>query len=266
MTEETKVEVEVVEPPVVSPHEEAAAAQGWVPKDEWVASGRAEDDWRPAKEFVDRGELFKSIHSTKRELKQTQAALGALQKHHNFVFEKAYQSALKDLKLEKRAALREDDLERVEAIEDEIESLSEQHTRERVALAAEHAAAANVGTPPEFQSWVSANSWYESDHELRDFADAAGIVYVNRHPESRANPEAVLQHVAKEVRRKFPEKFGTKKAAPNAVASVDRSSSRTKSADVELDDMERDIMRTLVNSGVMTEQEYKAELKKTKGL
>ena len=256
--EETKVEEEAVVEP--SPTEVSARTQGWVTKEEWTESGRPVDDWRPAKEFVDRGELFKSIHSTKRELKQTQQALDALQRHHQYVFEKAHAQALKDLKDERRLALRNEDLDRVEAIEDEIEERQQRFQKERpVPVVAS-------GPPVEFTNWVSANSWYESDADLRDFADAAGLVYVNKHPEARNNPMAVLQHVEKEIRQKFPEKFGTvKKAAPNAVASVDRQAARAKGSDIQLDEMEMDIMRTFVRSGIMTEAEYKAELKKTRG-
>ena len=270
MTEETKDKEAVVADKVVdevvivepSPTEVSARTQGWVTKEEWEASGRPVDDWRPAKEFVDRGELFKSIHSTKRELKQTQQALDALQRHHQYVFEKAHAQALKDLKDERRLALRNEDLDRVEAIEDEIEARNQQFQKERPVPVPVVAS----GPPVEFTNWVSANSWYESDADLRDFADAAGLVYVNKHPEARNNPMVVLQHVEKEIRQKFPEKFGTvKKAAPNAVASVDRQAARAKGSDIQLDEMEMDIMRTFVRSGIMTEAEYKAELKKTRG-
>ena len=105
---------EQVEQVTISPTEQTAREQGWVSKEEWEADGKDVEAWRPAKEFVDRGELYKSIHTTKRELKQTQASLAALQKHHAYVFEKAQKQALEELKREKRLAIRNEDFEKLE--------------------------------------------------------------------------------------------------------------------------------------------------------
>ena len=264
MTEETivdKVEetveeevVEVVEP---SPTETTAREQGWVSKEEWVASGRGEDEWRPAKEFVERGEIFKSLHSVKRELKQERAAREALQKHHQFVFEKAHAQALQDLKLQKRQAIRAEDFESLEVIEDEIDKLQETHVKERAQMQAQVSQPANI---PEFDSWVERNGWYAQDQDLRDFADATGIVFANRNPNTP--PATVLKHVETEVRKKFPEKFGVKRAAPNAVASVDRTGAKPRKESYELNETERTIMNDLVKMGVMTEAQYIADLKK----
>ena len=250
----------VVEP---SPVEVQAGEQGWVSKDEWDESGRDPDEWRPAKEFVERGEIFKALHNVKRELKQEKAARETLQKHHQYVFEKAHLKALEDLKREKRAAIRADDHETAETIAEEMETLKETHAKEKQIVVQEEQKA---GAPnPEFQMWVDKNPWYVSDMDLRDFADATAIVYINRNTGS--TPAQVLKHVEKELRNKFPDKFGTRKAAPNAVVGVDRTlKSANKVTDIELDDFETEIMNQLVKSGEMTEKQYKDELKKAKGI
>ena len=275
MTEEVKKEeteqkapekeVVVAEP---TPHELQAREQGWVSEEEWVESGRDASEWRPAKEFVDRGELYKSIHQTKRELKQTQQALTALQKHHQFVFEKAHQKALAELKAEKRVAIRNEDFERLEAIEEEIDATQEAYVEQKQAQAQVAQEVAVTGPHPDFVDWQQRNSWYATDSDLREFADATGLVYTNKNP--GIDPRLVLSHVEKTVRTKFPEKFGARKtAAPNPTASGDRQNTRmgkTKGDDLQLDDMEREIMSTLVKTGTMTEAEYKSELRKVKGL
>ena len=269
MTEAEKKEevVEIVEETVEPTQAEVeASTQGWVPKEEWVESGRDAEDWRPAKEFLDRGELFKTIHSTKRDLKQTQAALTALQKHQQFMFEKGYQRAINDLKKEKRVAIKNEDFERLEEIEEQIEEVTEQHVEAKQEMAqAQIAVAANAGPPPEFVAWQQRNSWYSQDQELREFADVAGMLHYNKNP--GISPQDVLLYVESSVRKKFPEKFGQKKAAPNAVAGVNRSGANGKKSPketFELDAMEREIMTTLVKSGVMTEEQYIADLKKAK--
>jgi hypothetical protein len=248
--------------PQLSPTETQAMEQGWVPLEDWKASGRSADEWRPAKDFVERGELFKSIHSTKRELKQTQAALDALNRHHQYVFEKAHQQAVRDLRAEKRLAIRNEDLDRLEEIETEIEQMTDQHVKERQVMAAQVAQAASAGGPvPEFQAFVEANPWYVNNKGLRNEADAIGFVHLN----NGGTRETLLAHVAKEIKRKFPEEFGpVKRSAPSAVAAPARETKATKESDVHLNESEREVMRTFVRQGVMTEAQYRAELKRVK--
>ena len=258
-------ETKVVEQPVVNPVEDQAREQGWVSKEEWVKDGRDANEWRPAKEFVERGELFKSIHQIKRELKQTKAAHDALTQHHKYVFEKAYTKALNDLKLEKRQAMRNEDMAKVVEVEEKIEALTEEKEQEaqRFQQQQVQAAAAN-NVQPAFQEWVSRNQWYTTDSEMREFAEAVGHIYMQKTP--GFTPEDVLKHVEAKVRKQYSEKFGQRKAAPNAVAGVDRTGKRSGGVELILDETEMAIMKTLVQNGDMTEDEYKAELKKAKGL
>lgn len=264
MSENVEVQEEVVElTPAVSPDEDKALASGWVPKDKWVEAGNDESTWRTAREFNERGELFNAIHSTKRELRQTQATLTALQKHHNFVFEKAYQKARDELKKEKRQAIRMEDFERVEELDNEIEQLDQNHVVERTVVAQVQTAASQTGgVHPDFQAWQDRNTWYNSDQELHDFAEAAGMAYFKSRPS--AQPADVLKHVEATVKKAYPEKFGVRKTAPNPVASNTKQSRVTKRTDIELDDTEMAIMKSLVASGTMTEEQYIAELKKVK--
>ena len=259
MSDETK---ETGEEIVQSPTELTAREQGWVNKEEWVADGKDAETWRPAKEFVDRGELYKSIHATKRELKQTQATLTALQKHHAFVFEKAQKQALEELKREKRAAIKDEDFQKLEAVEEDIEKLQEQHKQEKEAFVAE--AQIQSGPHPDFVAWTEQNIWYRDDEDLREYADFKGIKYTQKNP--GVSPSEVLAYVSKEVKKQFPEKFGVKKAAPNAVLGVNKtnSTSRKVMADDDLTETELEIMKELVSTKTLTEAQYRAELKKVK--
>ena len=239
-----------------------ATEQGWVPKELWVGQGNDPDDWRTAKEFVERGELYKSLHNTKRDLKQTQVTLTALQKHHQFVFEKAHKQAVEELKREKRAAIRAEDFEKVEAVEDEIEKVQEQHVQEREALVKEQQVV-QTNPHPEFQAWVGRNLWYTRDEELREFADAVGVVYMNKNP--TAAPQDILRQVESETKKHYAAKFGNvKKSAPNAVVSVNRTGNpgRKTEPDFELTETEQDIMKELVSQGVLTKEKYIEDLKK----
>jgi len=260
MTEEVKPDVvepkeEVVEPQPSSV-EQTALDQGWLPKDKWIEAGREENEWRSAREFRERGDFFQTIHQLKRENKQTQAALSALQKHHQFVFDQAHRSALSELRKERREALRSDDIDRAEKIDEQIEAKQEEFQTAKTQLQQEQQAANVAGPPPEFQAWSERNGWYLADDDLRDFADAAGMVYTKRNP--TASPQRVLDHVENEVKKKFPEKFGVRKTAPNPTASVNRTSGGIKKTQgvADLPDEARDIMRTLIRSGALTEKQY----------
>lgn len=272
MAEETKV-VEpvveesattvVVEPAEPTEAENLASSFGWQPKEEWVAAGKDPEDWRSAKEFNERGELYQSLHSTKRDLKQTQATLTALQRHHQFVFEKAHQQAVDELKRDKRLAMRDQDLEAVEAIDDAIESKQKEFQAAQMALVQEQRAAAVAAQPhPEFQAWVGRNQWYQSNTEMKDDADAFGVVFMQKNP--TASPAQVLQYVEGRVRKQYADQFKVRKAAPAAVSGVNRSNTagRPVADDFEMNETEQDIMKNLVSTGVMTEAQYKAELKK----
>lgn len=266
-TPEPEKKEEIVEEVELSPIEQEASEFGWVPKDEWEKSGRDPNEWRSAREFTERGKLFKSMYELKRGYASLDAKHKALQQHHTHVFEKAHKQALDDLKREKRMAVRNDDLETAEAIEEEIEQLKETHEKEKQIVQAEQIKASTAAAPnPEFQAWMDRNTWYLNDADLRDEADATALIYVNRNPQ--AQPGIILKHVETTLRKRYPDKFGVRRAAPNAVASVDRTSNRSNKAGdtLELDDVETKIMKSLVESGEMTEKEYKAELRRAKGI
>lgn len=244
----------------LSPAESKAAEQGWKPKEEWVAEGGDPDEWRSAREFVDRGELLKQIHNQNRKVKQIEQSFGALKQHHGAVYEKAYKDALSALRNERRAAMVDGDIERVEMIEDRIDETREEFQANKAKFEAE----AETGQNPEFTTWVENNSWYEKNEDLREFADVLGIAFARKNP--GISPSKVLAHVEAEVKKKFPEEVGIRKAAPNPVSRVDKSSGRKASADTfELTEAETRMMKTFVRDGVMTKDQYIAELKKVKG-
>lgn len=262
MTEAVVVEAPVVAADAVvelSPVEQAASEAGWMPKIDWEASGKDPNEWRSAKEFQDRGEFYKTINSLKRENKQTQATLTALQRHHQYVFEKARIQAIDELKKERRVALRSDDPDRVEAIENQIEREQVAFAQEKAALVQSQQAAQNAGVPPEFEAWKQNNSWYDKDQDLHDFADATGLIFIQRNP--NAKPDDVLKHIDMKMKKQLADKVEVRRAAPNPTAVVDRTIRVAKKDDIELNELETEIMKTLVQSGTMTKEQYIAEIK-----
>ncbi len=72
----------------------------------------------------------------------------------------------------------------------------------------------------------------------------------------------------KEIKKKYPDETGVRKAAPNPVSRVDKGNtnrSRSGADSFQMTEQETQMMKTFVRDGVMTKEQYIAELKKMNG-
>lgn len=237
-----------------SSYEDEAKAQGWKPKEEYEGDP---DKWRPAKEFVERGELFGKIDSMGKELKETRKALKMLQEHHSKVKETEYNNALKELKALQKQHLEDGNSDGyLEATELLTDLKAEQKAREVVS---ENAPAK---PDPRFITWVNDNKWYQADATMREYADTVGLGYAQRNP--GMDPQDVLAYVEKQVKTQFRDKFvNPNRTKPSAVEGTTTTPASKKSFD--LTDDERKTMNTFIRAGVMTKEEYITEVKKMRG-
>lgn len=258
---EENINIEPLEPettlPEVDPYEQEAVAQGWRPKDEWTGAAH---EWRPAKEFVERGELFSKIHDLKSENKQIKEALQSLNTHHQKVRETEYKRAIVQLREEKKNALNEGDADKLLQVEEAIDILKEKQQEETQ----QAKVVKQSGPTPEFINWTQQNAWYVADNEMRQFADDVGVGFFNRNP-GKSESE-VYEYVLKRTKQAFPEKFkGTAPSAPQ-VEGGSGGRAPAKRDSFTLSEEEERVMKTFVRTGVMTADEYKAELKRVKGI
>lgn len=252
---------EVEELPDITPEdaldEERAMAAGWKPKDQWEGDPKK---WVPADEFNRRGELFGKIDSLSHDLRETKKVLRLMQDHHAKVAEVEYERALKTLKEQKRRAMIEGDTDAVVDIDDRIIDMKA-------------ARKANEDAPqeqrqtvdPRFVQWTERNGWYNQDNELRAFADEVGLAHARANPDKA--PEDVLKYVEQRVRRVYPDKFtNPNRSRPSAVAGREaQGGGGRKQDDFQLTEDERKVMNALVKEGVMTKDEYIADIKKVRG-
>lgn len=266
MTEEVIVadsSVDVVEnvqetqsTPQVDSYESQAREQGWKPKEEYQGDP---EKWKPAKEFVERGELFGKIDSMGKELKETRKALKMLQEHHSKVKETEFKNAVNELKALQKRHLEDGNSDGyLEATELLTDLKTEQKAREVVVQ----------NTPaqpdPRFVNWVGENKWYEKDQELRDYADTIGMGYAQRNP--GLDPEDVLEFVTKQVKSHFKDKFvNPNRTKPSAVDGGSTTQAANKGS-FEMTEDERKVMNTFVRTGILTKEEYIADLKKVRGV
>jgi len=256
-TENTEVSTEKVEQKESTPLELEAREQGWVPKEEFDGD---EGKWVDAGEFVRRGELFKKIEHQSRETKALRKALEQFKELHSKVNEAAYQRALRDLKAEYKTANREGDFEKADKIEAEIESVEREAATVQKQINEVTQESAQIH--PEFAAWVSKNDWYATQPHMKTFADHKGLEFARL---GLSNTE-VLKRVEAEVRKEFPSKFtNPNRERPGAVeSSTHKSTSKSSEKGYELTDQERKVMNNLVASGVLTKEEYIADLRKLK--
>lgn len=257
--EQNVPESQTTETPAVTvdPFEEQAREQGWKPKEEYEGDP---NKWKPAKEFVERGELFGKIDTLGRELKETKKALKMMQEHHAKVKETEYKRAVDELKALQKRHLEEGNsdgyLETTELLTD---LKAEQKAREAVAQVAPQ-----QQVDPRFNEWVNNNRWYAQDQEMREYADVVGLGYSSKNP--NLDPEDVLKYVTQQVKVRFKEKFqNPNRTKPSAVEGANTTSS-PKTSSFELTEDERKVMNTFVRQNLMTKEEYIAQVKAMRGV
>jgi predicted DNA-binding protein (UPF0278 family) len=239
---------------VVSPVEQEAIQQGWVPKTEFQGE---EHKWVDAGEFIRRGELFKKIEHQSHELKEVRKALHGFKEHYTKVKETEYNRALKELKAEFKHATREGEFDRADQLEAEIEAVEKEavEVRREVDQVTQEAT-----VHPVFAEWTAKNTWYTSQPHMKAFADAEGEKFARQ----GFTPSEVLKKVEAEVRKEFPTRFkNPNQDRPGAVEGTNsRGSTRTPNDGFKLDEKQERVMNALVRQGVMTKEEYIADIKK----
>lgn len=211
--------------------------------------------------FVDAATFIrrsKDINSgLRKQIKEITNVVGELKTHNEQVYKaevKRLTAELATLKEQKKSAIEDGDVDRVEKIEEQIDEIKEK-TAPRQQPAVSNAV---------FEEWVEDNQWYRSDDDMRKFADKAGLEY-------EGLPfQKILKLVRKDVEAEFPEQFNGKgkgktqtRPGTSQVESGSRRASSTKSrSESDLSAAQRNIMNQFVRHGVMTKAEYVADLVK----
>lgn len=255
---DVKESLEIGEPDVeqeggeeYSEAEQKALDKGWKP--EGVEGKRNVS----AEEFLDKESFFDRIHKLEQSQKRKDKAIEALQEFNKQTEEKAYNKAVKDLKAAKKEAARDEDLERVIEIDEQIESLTDAKAEHEAA-----APAAPAHSPEEWQdafvSFKEGNSWYEQSFPMTRAADTLGTGYLESHP--TASPEDVYKHVISTIKKEFPQEFENKQRKRPAAVGASSKGGASKAGkgkyslkDVSAEDME--MAKVIIGSGV-SEEDY----------
>lgn len=250
-------EVDQVETPEPTPVELEARELGWKPKEEFEADEKnAGKKWRSAEDFMDRKSLFDKIETQSHEIKTLKKGLQSFAQHYTNVEKAAFQRAYDALKDQRREALKEGEIVRAEDLKEEMDDLKEKINSVAPPVQVEEA-------PAEFVQWKQRNDWYQKDPKMTKFADDLGR---KLHLDG-LSPAEVLQEVEIRTKAAYAEKFQNpnRSAAPQMV-NPGRKADTAGRDTFRLSDDEKRIMKNMVRTGIMTEEQYIADLKKMRGV
>lgn len=256
MTEEVKNEA--LEAPQLTTIEQKASEQGWVPQDQWDGEP---DAWRPAKEFLDRGELFKKIDDQNRVIKQLKHTQELFARHHDKVRETEYKRALSELKAKKRDAYIEGEIDKVLEIDEEIEAVKV--ARSIPAPQPQPEPAVN----PVFTAWVQKNSWYNDNKAMRAFADKLGN---ELGAAGGISPSDLLTEVESQVKKEFAHKFQNPRRQQAAAVEGEGKAGAGKSQKAESFELsaeeEKACTKFVKTIPGYTREKYIQEIKRMRGV
>lgn len=243
--------------------EAEARKQGWVPKENYRGN---EEDWMDANSFVKKSReinailkhnnsrLQRDLDSAKAELSELKLTTKEFAAEFAKMKDNAYKKAIADLKAQRRDALKEDDLELVDDLEERIDSLKKEQEKK-------------VEPPPEqkktepdmtaFHEWHKDNKWYDEQAEpdMFDAAEAAAL-RLSRTDKSLTG-RAFMDKVTEIVKAKFPEKFENprRKAAPHEGGGA-RGESKGGRSYAALPADAKQACDRYVKQGIMTKEQY----------
>lgn len=202
-TQETEVEQTQTDAP--SELEERARRMGWKPKEEYRGP---QDKWVDADKFMEitdthMGLKDKEVKLLTNEVRELKQAMRQMVEGQALKVQREVQRRVAELEAERDQAVESGDLKRYRAVSKEINDYTAELRDETAPAQA-------------FTGWLSENDWYETDEDLRAYADGigpklmAGMGWDGKSVPTRKMYDAV----SKRVRERFPDHFGETKAEP----------------------------------------------------
>lgn len=252
--------------------EARARDMGWVPEDEWHGDPKA---WRPADEFVRRGEevlpivqaqarrLEKQLKDTKRQYEDQFARLSAvtktaLQRHRDMI--------VNDYEAAKRVAVESADVEQYQQLEEgKLRALEEFDRSNSDAEKAKPAAPQYSAEDQALaQLWIVSNPWFKADRAMRAVAEAEHVRLLRENPELSVADN--LKQVRSLVEKEFPHKLRNGRGSP-AVEGGQRTARATTKGVASLPREAREAGEEFVREGLFKDlNEFAADYWKQPGV
>lgn len=237
------------ETPTVDPVEAQARGHGWMPEEEFRANPENEGKvWRPAREFVERGEMIGEIRSVKAEMERMRSTMRETMDQQA----KAIRKQLEE-KYQKQLDTAVDEGDKAAAAKAADELVKLRHEPEP-----------EPAEDPSVAAFRARNRWFSenaSDPTDREMSEMAMAIDIQLHRAGQGNTDARLAEVEKRIKKMYPEKFGNPaRARVQAVESGGRVQRAGKRSVPSLDSLGSDFQnvgKKLVRQGVFkSESEY----------
>lgn len=243
--------------------ESLARELGWSPQKDFKGNP---DDFVDAATYIRRSKEIaeaknNQIGSLKKQLKDISLVVNELKNHNERVYKtevKRLEGELNTLKAERKVAISDGDVDKVEEIERKINDLNVDANQ--VLTSAKNEEKPDPDSNEDWVEWKKDNSWYGNDDEMTKFADNFASRYEG------VDFKRILKIVRNEVERIYPDKFSGKeesktKGALNPVEPGARKvASKSRFTKSDLTPAQRAIMGKFVRQGVMTEEAYIKDL------
>lgn len=220
-TEEVENEESKDSKPVKIDYEADARAKGWKPKAEFEGDP---EDWSPAKAWLKTGEILDSLHSIKRESKETKETIAKLAKHNEEIERKAYEKAYHDLEAKQLRAAEVGNLKEVKATTDQLIEMSS-HIKAHKPYKNEVAEAG--------EKFISENGdWFNEttpeNSAMKTYAVALENELMAKYPDLSVHKR--LEMVSSDIKKSFSHRFSRDRPAQEVLA-VQEASVRKPKAD-----------------------------------
>ena len=272
MAEETAQDIEETEPgdeglpPEIAPEIlERARVHGWAPKEEFRGDPKK---WEPADVWVDRTDkvlpiaraankrLESELAQSKKEILELRQTTDKILKTTKTASERAYKQAMTDIRKKQAEAITSGDAETWEQLEADKETLAGA-TEADASIQTAKTTKTDQTPSEDVTAWKTANPWYSNDPELGTYADVVSDFIAKRNP--GLPDKEFLSKVKDEVKRRFPEKFNSRPAAPNPDGSNYTGAAPTSTNKKTYADLPKDAKEAcndLVGQKLVTKEQY----------
>lgn len=243
--------------------EQRATEQGWTPEDRWNGDP---DKWVGAEEFLERGEkhngilrernekLISEVHALKTELRDSVRQFGESTRKAE---ERALQRAMKELKLQQRAAVEQGDAQTWETLEEEKTSLQDEFVKANEKPKEQ----TSPDQDPAYLNWHSRNQWYNEDLDMTVYANQIAPIVAGKLGNS--NTPEFYDEIAKQVKKKYPNNFrNTNRDMPSPVQGTKQEGGKPGKKGKSYNDLPEDAKKAcdkFTSQKLMTQEEYIAE-------
>jgi hypothetical protein len=231
-----------------SPFDVEAREAGWTPKEEFPGEP---GQWLDSRSYLEQ-KRTRELQKLRRKTERLESTVSELKGHYSKVEENAHKRAVESLKAEKVKALEAGDHQRVVDVDEELNRMRDNRP----------GTGKPSGPDPAFTRWVQDNGWYESDNDMREFADFTGLKYAKENPDR--TPQEVFEYATSRVRKQFPDKFrNPRRSDASPVEGAGRTASKNAGPRwSDLPEHYQQIGDKFVRQGVMTRDQYIADLVK----